>query len=421
MALITTDSRAQRILKPLLIGFLTLSFLVNGTILWKRLPTLGYGDFIIFYTGAQIVSDGNAAKLYDLDVQSKYQQKLGFVSFLNPGGILPFNHPAYELLPFLPFIHLSFKSAYILWAVLNIVLILLAWRLLVPYFPSKHRLVLSTIVLTFSPAWIAALRGQDSVISVLLFIGVFLCLKSGRDLAAGGLLGLGLYKPQLVLPTAILLIVKRRWISLQALVATGIALMLLSATMTGWDGVIGYVKLLSWINRVHYAIYPEHMANVHGFVDAVIGLSHPGTVSNLVIAITSVALYLWCLGLWRGRWEPTGALFDLRFSHLVLITLLVSYHAYAYDLILLLLVFVLSLRYTSIERSESPAFRIHLLVLSIVFCFPPILHLMDDTKEMAWVALCIFISAVIISTEICAAERKTGNVCLYRLPPCSLE
>lgn len=34
-----------------------------------------YGDFIIFYTGAQILRDGKGRDLYDLSVQNSYQSK----------------------------------------------------------------------------------------------------------------------------------------------------------------------------------------------------------------------------------------------------------------------------------------------------------------------------------------------------------
>lgn len=404
-----------RVLKLAAVGLLTLSFLINATIVWTRLPKLGFGDFVIFFTGAQIVKDGDGENLYNLERQTQYQQKLGFVSVFNPRGIFPFNHPPYELLPFLPLTYLSFKSAYILWAAISLVLLVVTSLLLFFYFPSEHRLILSAIILTFSPAWIAILRGQDSVVSALLLTGAFLSLKSGRETAAGCLLGLGLYKPQLVLPLAVLLLVKRRWISVRAFIFTGLALVAVSSAMIGWSGVISYVKFLSWINRTHYAIYPGNMANVHGFVEAVLGFSHPGAVSSPLIGVISVALFIWCLSRWRGGWEPTDPLFDLRFSHLIVITLLISYHAYVYDLTLLALALVLSLRFAAIKPATSTVFLAPLLMVSAAFCFPLVLHIVDDTKLMAWVSLLIFFLAFILSIEITASSRNR------RCPECAGE
>jgi hypothetical protein len=35
----------------------------------------GYGDFIIFYTGAQIINDGKSKDLFKVDVQNQYQAR----------------------------------------------------------------------------------------------------------------------------------------------------------------------------------------------------------------------------------------------------------------------------------------------------------------------------------------------------------
>jgi hypothetical protein len=387
---------------------LALSFLFNAAIVATRLPTMKFSDFIIFYSGAQIVRDGNAETLYDMETQSYYQRKLGIVSFFNPNGILPYNHPAFELLPFIPLTYLSFKSAYVLWVALCILLLVLTCMLLLPYFPREHRWTLAAVVFTFQPVWMAILRGQDSLISLLLLTTAFLCLKAGREAATGCVLGLGLYKPQLVLPIAILLLVKRRWCSVRAFVATGACLVALSSAMIGWRGVIAYVNLLSWMDQTHYTIYPRNMANVHGFVETLLGLSHPGIVSNLLIATISVALFIWCVGQWRGEWEPSDPLFDLRFSHLIVVTLLISYHAYAYDLILLTLPLVLSLRYVAMKASRSRLFVPPLLVISILFCFPLVIHVVDETHYLAWVSLWMFLLAVILSVEITGLCEKRG-------------
>jgi len=62
---------------------LTLAALVAGclifhlAILWESRKQIaaGYGDFIIFYTGAQIVNDGKSKELFKIETQNAYQAK----------------------------------------------------------------------------------------------------------------------------------------------------------------------------------------------------------------------------------------------------------------------------------------------------------------------------------------------------------
>ena len=81
-------------------------------ILWESRHKIaaGYGDFIIFYTGAQIVADGRSRDLFNVETQNAYQAKFDVPQLEWP---LPFNHAPYELFLFLPLVHLSFPAAQI--------------------------------------------------------------------------------------------------------------------------------------------------------------------------------------------------------------------------------------------------------------------------------------------------------------------
>jgi len=69
---------------------------------------------------------------------------------------------------------------------------------------------LGVLLVAFYPTTVALLHGQDSVLSAFLMAAAFAGLKRKREAAAGIVLALGLYKPQLVLPLAALLFLKRR-------------------------------------------------------------------------------------------------------------------------------------------------------------------------------------------------------------------
>ncbi len=71
--------------------------------------------------------------------------------------------------------------------------------------------LLLVIFLTFAPTMDCLLIGQDSVLVLLVYTLVFVALKRNREFAAGCLLACGLFKFHLVLPFAIIFLLRRRW------------------------------------------------------------------------------------------------------------------------------------------------------------------------------------------------------------------
>src|SRR5207244_13270755 len=64
---------------------------------------------------------------------------------------------------------------------------------------------------TFLPVNVALMQGQDSILLLVLLAAAFVALHRGRGFAAGTLVGLGLFKLQIVIPIAILFFAWRRW------------------------------------------------------------------------------------------------------------------------------------------------------------------------------------------------------------------
>jgi hypothetical protein len=95
------DQKSLRIFTLLLGTIAGLSLALNVQITWSRrsLMAKAYYDFVIYYTGAEIVNAGRGKDLYDLNVQQAYQERFKFPD--QPWPVLPFNHAPYELLPFM--------------------------------------------------------------------------------------------------------------------------------------------------------------------------------------------------------------------------------------------------------------------------------------------------------------------------------
>src|SRR5258708_3481687 len=128
------NNTIKKLYRLILAALVATSLIFHIAILWgsREQIAAGYGDFIIFYTGAQIINDGKAKDLFKIDTQNAYQAKFDIPQLEWP---LPFNHAPYELFLFLPLAHLSYSVAHAIWSGVNLMLLLLMLRILLPYLP----------------------------------------------------------------------------------------------------------------------------------------------------------------------------------------------------------------------------------------------------------------------------------------------
>jgi hypothetical protein len=350
----------------ILAAFIAACLIFHLAILWESREYIadGYGDFIIFYTGAQIINDGNSKELFKIETQNAYQAKFNVPQFEWP---LPFNHAPYELFLFLPLAGLSYPFAHAIWSGINLIFLVIMLRVLLPYAHSEHRYFIGAAVLAWFPTMEALRSGQDSILSTLLLLAVFVNLKRKRDGLAGFFLALGLYKPQLVLPMAGAFLVARRWDMLAVFSITGVILVALSLAMVGWQGALDFVSILRLMENYSYIIFPANMPNIRGLSHV---LFHAGGLEFLTgssTVIISLGLYALCLNFWRGEFDALNPGFDLKFSLIVVTTVLISYHLYAHDLFPLTLSLILFFRCINsdavIHRATIRAFFLLLMIL----------------------------------------------------------
>src|SRR5215204_4920762 len=320
------NSEPYRMYRLLLAAMATLSLLMGVQITWmtRSFMAQGHYDFLIFYTGAEIVNAGKGEDLYDLNVQQAHQERFKLPN--KAWSVLPFNHAPYELVPFLPLTKLSFQSAHIVWSVMSVVFLILACIILSALTERTHRILLGGLMLSFYPTWITIKMGQDSTMSLLILVGVFASLKYGRDVAAGGILALGLYKPQLVLPLAGILFLCRNWRSLIAFAATAASLAAISLAMVGWQGILGLLSIFSEMGRPTSIVYPAHMANLRGLFFPLLTVFRLPELTNILTAIASLIVYCYSIIVWKNNPSRTRPLFDLHFSLAIVATVLISFH-----------------------------------------------------------------------------------------------
>ena len=399
-----SDSTTGKIYKLILAALVAGSIIFHLAILWESRSRIaaGYGDFIIFYTGAQIINDGKSKELFKIETQNAYQARFDIPQLEWP---LPFNHAPYELFLFLPLVHFSYPVAHAVWSGLNLALLVIMLRWLLPYINSPHSFFIAASFLGWFPTMEALRLGQDSIMSTALLLAVFVALKRQREGWAGFFLALGLYKPQLALPMAGAFLVEKRWNTLTAFGITGAMLVAVSFGMVGWDGVFDFVSILRSMHHYSYIVYPANMPNIRGFLYDLCGTGNLEPLAFSVTVMISVLLYAVCMYLWRSEYDVLDPTFDLKFSLTIVTTVLISYHLYSHDLFPVALALILLFRYFSTNGATHVILSRTFYVVLIIFFLPVIPRYLIDRSALGWGALPILLLYAVLAVEILRHER----------------
>ena len=327
------SSRYELLIAALLVTGLAL----DGFIAWQGRDLIGkgYPDFTIFYSAGKMVRAGQASSLYD--ESAEFQTQIQFATGVSlRHGALPYNHPPFEALLFVPFSFLAYLPAYLTWNALNLGLLCMALRMLSPHvalLQTRPLWVWFLCAAAFFPIFACLLQGQDMLLFFLLLVAAYVSLKRGSDLLAGCWLGMGMFRPHLVLPLAIILLFSRRRKAVLGVVGSTLAMAAISIAVVGWRGLLTYPSQVWSLEQVmgRGSIFRGDMPNLRGFVVAFFRDSQP--LALTLTAVASVFLLILAIRLFRSA-DGQGNL-ELGFSAAVLVAILVSYHAFIYDLGLL--------------------------------------------------------------------------------------
>jgi Glycosyltransferase family 87 len=362
------DTRKELLTTVFLVA-MTLSNVVSAVGLAGFLRD-GYQDFTIFYAAARMVRAGQSSVLYNLPAESQAQEAFAPNVRIRQAA-LPYMHPPFEALLFVPFTFLAYVPAYLLWSLLNGMMVFACIMLLRRQFVEIGSLPLALVVLAatgFLPIIRGIIQGQDSSLLLLLFVIALTAAEKGNDAAAGAALAAGLFKFNLILPLTFLLAVKRPRLLL-GFVPFAAFLGGISLVMVGWQGAAGYARFLFHLEDTGAggAIVGRDMPNLRGILETITGLQRGASLVPLTIACSAVLIVLaW----WRMARLRDSVRFD--FILATVAAILVSYHTFSYDLSLLLpamlLLFAAS-KHESRRQSRTDAFL--LVVLYLVFVFDP--------------------------------------------------
>ena len=285
-------------------------------------------DFLHFYTLGSLALSHRGGDLYDIDAQSA----LAAQRVPTTAGIryLPLYPPQVSLV-FASLAHLSYGWALALWwfftALIYCACCFRIWRLC-PNLRDYGGTV-ALVAMAFPAFFHLIAWGQTSALALACFTVAFLLLRNQKELAAGLALGCLIFKPQLGLAAAVVFILIGSW-----KILAGAAL---SATAQIAAGVAYYGTnpFRSWLRTLWHvpALLPSFEPRPYQThcLRTFWSMLVPWSGVSFGLYVISAAVVLgWTLAIWRRR-----EALPLKYSALLLTTVLVSPHLTVYDLVIL--------------------------------------------------------------------------------------
>lgn len=292
-------------------------------------------DYIYFYVMGSLLLEGRTDALYDPDAhlaegRRRIHPELAlYAPHSNYGPQVALAFAPLALLPF----GWSLGAFLSLTAVLYAASVWLLWREC-PGLRGHGRVV--AILAAASPLFFALIRyAQLSAVTLFVWSLAFVALRRERRALAGMVLGFLVFKPQLALVVAVALLAARQWAVIAAAAAAAAAQLLLGWAAGGTDAMAEYFQVLWRLlrNPGLVQIYPTEVHSLRGFFQLLIPSSP--AVTALSVASLAAALAM------AARGWLSAAPLAVRWSLLLLLTVLASPHLLTYDLVLLTVPLVL--------------------------------------------------------------------------------
>jgi Glycosyltransferase family 87 len=398
----TAEPRGTRYLPDLLLGVLPILVgiqLLGWITFFPGALLHGHADFRQLYAAGYMVRTGHAGELYDIRAQQRFQDVL----VGSDERALPFIRPAYQALLFVPFSLLPYRGAYLAFLAVNLVLLAIAFWILRSHMSNLMRVwrfLPVFLFLVFYPTALALMQGQDSILLLLVLAAALATLDGGQELRAGMLLGLGLFKMQIVIPVALLFLLWRRWRFFAGFALSACLLSLISLWVVGFAQTTAYARSLLSVGTNMAAVHQfplrvSIMANLRGLFFGLLGTRLPDFWIQVLTIVTSVLVLLWVALAIPGTQKRVDALVIA-----ITVSLIVSYYLFIHDLSVLLIPIVITLDRFILadpERSVTTPDRAAAWMSAALLVAPLCIFLMPEHFYLVALLLCAFMVILIRS------------------------
>ena len=286
----------------------------------------GINDFVQLYAGAQL---SGTPRLYEPEASKEIHKRvLGVVI-----ESVYYSRPPFYAFVLRPLGKLPYRAAY--WTFQGLSALALIGFLWIWAPRCRELLLFASLCL---PLLTNILTGQDLAFALLAAALSIEAMRRKLDFLAGVLLSFCAIKVHLFALVPVILMIHKRWRVIGGGIAGGSALLALSFLSDGLDWPRRYLALLS-NPELHPG--PEHMPTLRGLVYGLMGADSSWAIAVLSLAVVCLVM----AAAWRKNLE-------LGIAFALIGGLLIGYHAYLQDCVILLLAFVLVL-----EHSRSVPLR----------------------------------------------------------------
>jgi Glycosyltransferase family 87 len=267
---------------------LLVGLILTGWDLWNLAPSYiskypVVNDFRLAYAAAGVGIRDGYSHLYDLAAQKASILDLG--PGFNPQ---PFISPPPLAWLVTPLLALPFNVALVIWTVLLVAALVLAWRLLAP--PGRlTRAAHLALLLGLFPVAFGVMVGQPGALVAAVVAASWWLMRRGRPVLAGLVLSLILIKPQLALLVPLCLLASGHAKTFGSWLAASVFIGLVALGMLGSDGVMRYLAVLADTQSPAWDITRQYS------ISGPIGLGPALNATQLLVVVITLAVA------WRHR------------------------------------------------------------------------------------------------------------------------
>ena len=321
-------------------------------------------DFLHLYTLGSLAVAHRGTDLYDLTAQAALAAR----RVPEAAGIryLPLYPPQVSII-FAPLAHLSYGWALIFWlsgsAVLYAMCCYSVWRAC----PNlrDHGGTVALLAVAYPAFFHLIAWGQTSAAALACFTLMFFLLRDRREFLAGLMLGCLIFKPQLGLAAAIVFVFTGAWKTVAGAALSATVQVAVGVLYYGAEPLRQWIRMLQNVRAVLPLLEPK-LYQTHS-LRTFWSMLVPSPALSFSLYVVSAAVILgFTIACWRrNRTVPL----PLRYSALLLASVLVAPHLTVYDLVILAPAFVLLADWL-IGEPSTPATRRLGTFLYFVYMLP---------------------------------------------------
>lgn len=319
--------RAHALLLALILWGIYIWTIATAT-LRDRNGNLKGTDFLHFYTLGSLAMEHRGSELYDVQSQAVLaSQRVPAAAGIRYRPLYP---PQVSIL-FEPLAFLSYGWALALWWICAVLIYGVCcyriWRMC----PALRDFggTVALVALAFPAFFHLIVWGQTSALALACFTAGFILLRDRREFAAGVALGCLVFKPQLGLAAAIVFIIIGSWRVVAGAALSAAAQLAVGVAYYGIDPFRSWLTTL-WHAPALLSSFEPRPFQTHCLRTFWSMLVPWSRASLALYVISAVAVLVGTNAIWRRQ-----APLSLKYSTLLLATVLVSPHLTVYDLVIL--------------------------------------------------------------------------------------